>query len=223
MTRQLLCYGDSNTWGCVPLEGSEDPVRFPRAERWTGVLQDELGPGFWVIDEGLNGRTTVRDDVEPFRNGLALLLPNLETHHPLDLVIVMLGTNDLKRRFDASPADIAASAGELVDAIGQSSFGRHGAAPEVLLICPPPLGRLRQFAHDFEGGREKSRRLGKEFREIADARSCAYLDAGEHVSGSDTDGVHLNRAAHSNLGKAVAAQVTVTFSDRAFPSNPRLS
>ena len=186
-------------------------------------MQPVIGPGYWVIDEGLNGRTTARDDAAaPNRNGLALLLPIPETHHPLDLVIVMLGTNDLKRRFDASPVDIAASAGELIDVIGQSRFGRCGAAPAVLLICPPPLGRLRQFAHEFEGGREKSRLLAEEFRKVADARSCAYLDAGEHVSGSDMDGVHLDRAAHSNLGKAVAAQLTATFSDR-FPSSIQLT
>ena len=134
MTRQVLCYGDSNTWGCVPLEDSEDPVRFPRAERWTGVLQHELGPGYWIIDEGLNGRTTTRDDdAEPYRNGLAFLLPTLETHHPLDLVIVMLGTNDLKRRFDASPADIAAGAGELVDDGAANAPSRPGHERDLAL------------------------------------------------------------------------------------------
>lgn len=212
MTRQVLCYGDSNTWGCVPLEDSEDPARFPRAERWTGVLQDELGPGFCVIDEGLNGRTTTRDDdAEPYRSGLAFLLPTLETHHPLDLVIVMLGLNDLKRRFDASPADVASGAGEIVDAIRESGFGPDGGQPAVLLVCPPPIGRLRRFASDFEGAFEKSRLLAPRFREIADLHRCAFLDAGEHVSGSDTDGVHLDRAAHGVLGRAVAAAVTTIF------------
>ena len=207
MTRQVLCYGDSNTWGCIPLESADDPRRFPRAERWTGVLQDALGVGYWVIEEGLNGRTTTRDDAESDRNGLAMLLPILETHHPLDLVIVMLGTNDLKRRFDASPADIAASAGKLVEVIRSSQFGTSGGAPQALLVCPPPLGRLRQFAVDFEGGLEKSRLLGREFRRIAERRECAFLDAGAHVSGSRTDGVHLDRSAHADLGSAMAAKV----------------
>ena len=143
MPRQVLCYGDSNTWGCVPLEESDVAIRFSRADRWPGVLQDELGSDYWIIEEGLNGRTTSRDDeAEPYRNGLEFLLPTLETHYPLDLVIVMLGTNDLKGRFNASPADIAASAGELVDAVRDSPFGPSGDAPDVLLICPPPLGVL---------------------------------------------------------------------------------
>ena len=119
----------------------------------------------------------------------------------------MLGTNDLKRRFDASPADIAASAGELVEVIRSSHYGASGGAPQALLVCPPPLGRLRQFADDFEGGLEKSRLLPREFRRIAERHECAFLDAGEHVSGSRTDGVHLDRSAHGALGTAVAAKV----------------
>ena len=209
MPRQVLCYGDSNTWGCVPLEESDIAIRLSRADRWPGVLQDELGSDYWIIEEGLNGRTTSRDDeAEPYRNGLEFLLPTLETHYPLDLVIVMLGTNDLKSRFNASPADIAASAGELVDAVRDSPFGPNGDAPDVLLICPPPLGRLRQFADDFEGAIEKSRLLEPEFRRVADERGCAFLDAGSFVSGSDTDGVHLDREAHAALGKAAAKAVT---------------
>jgi lysophospholipase L1-like esterase len=170
------------------------------------VLQSELGPGYWIIDEGLNGRTTTRDDdAEPYRNGLAFLLPTLETHHPLDLVVVMLGTNDLKQRFDASPAEIAAGAGALVDAIRKSPFGPNGGAPAVLLISPPRIGCLQQFAADFESGFEKSQLLEPEFRRVAEARGCAFLDA--RVTGSDTDGVHLDREAHASLGTAVATAV----------------
>jgi len=199
----------------VPLGDSEVPKRFPRGERWTGVLQDELGPEYWVIEEGLNGRTTTRDDeTAPYRNGLTYLLPTLETHHPLDLVIVMLGTNDLKRQFGASPVDIASGAGELVDAIRETTFGPQAGAPDVLLLCPPLMGGLRQFAADFEGAFEKSRQLEPEFRRVADARGCAFLDAGEVVSGSDIDGVHLDRESHSILGKAVATVVRQTMSSK---------
>lgn len=208
MTRQVLCYGDSNTWGCVPLEGTEAPVRFPRGERWTGVLQHELGSSCWVIDEGLNGRTTTRDDaLEPYRNGLTFLLPTLESHHPLDLVVLMLGTNDLKRRFDAAPAEIADGVGELVDVICTSGCGPNRGSPKALIVCPPPLGHLPQLSQDFAGAEQKSLRLAPEFRRVAGSRGCAFLDAGLHVSGSDTDGVHLDSAAHTALGKAVAAQV----------------
>lgn len=208
MARQVLCYGDSNTWGCIPLQADEAPRRFTRAERWTGVLQDELGPDYWVIEEGLNGRTTTRDDdAEPYRNGLTFLLPTLEAHYPLDLVVVMLGTNDLKERFAASPAEIAHGAGQLVRTIRKSGFGRDGRSPQVVLVSPPLIGRLRQFATEFEGAYVKSLLLGDAFRDIAVAESCAFLDAGQHVSGSDRDGVHLERESHATLGNAVAIAV----------------
>ena len=116
--KNILCYGDSNTWGCIPFEGAGPARRFPPDMRWPGVLQRELGDGYWVVEAGLNARTTVWDDpLEPHRNGRELLLPTLLTHQPLDLVIIMLGTNDLKHRINASAAEIAEGAGMLADIV----------------------------------------------------------------------------------------------------------
>jgi lysophospholipase L1-like esterase len=98
--KTILCYGDSNTWGAVPLQSLELIERFGRSERWTGVLQRELGQAYEVIAEGCNGRTTVWEDpIEGYKNGKEYLIPCLDSHQPLDLVIIMLGTNDLKARF----------------------------------------------------------------------------------------------------------------------------
>jgi lysophospholipase L1-like esterase len=206
--RTILCYGDSNTWGCIPLVGQEPTRRFPPDERWPGVLRRELGDGYRVVEEGLNGRTTVWDDaLEPHRNGRDLLLPTLLGHHPIDLVTVMLGTNDLKRRIGVSAAEIAEGAGQLVDIIRTSTYGPAEGAPDVLLIAPPPLGRLGQFADEFEGALEKSRQLAGRFKEVADARSCAFLDAAAHVTASEADGIHLDHEAHAALGGAVARVV----------------
>ena len=133
----ILCYGDSNTWGCIPLQGPEPAGRFPPETRWPGVLRRELGDGHWVVEEGLSGRTTVWDDpLEPHRNGRTLLPPTLLTHQPLDLVIVMLGTNDLKHRLNASAAEIATGAGMLVDIVAASGCGPDGRSPQTLLVCP---------------------------------------------------------------------------------------
>ena len=206
--KNVLCYGDSNTWGCIPVTGSEPPRRLPPAERWPGILRRELGSDYWIVEDGLNGRTTVWDDeLEPHRKGLESLLPTLLTHQPLDLVIVMLGTNDLKRRFRVSAPQIAEGAGMLVDVVRTSACGPDGAAPEALLICPPPLGRLTQFADEFEGAPEESRRLAECFAAVAESRACVFVDAGMHVSSSDTDGIHLDRDAHAALGGAIAAAV----------------
>src|SRR5262245_20517803 len=206
VVRTVLCYGDSNTWGCVPLVDMEPASRFGPHERWPGVLRRELGPGYWVVEEGLNGRTTVHDDDEegPGRNGATLLVPLLETHQPVDVVVLMLGTNDLKAKFDASPEEIAEGVGALVDLVRVSS---GGAAPDVLLVCPPPVARLSQFAEKFAGAGEKSRELAAAFAEVARARGCAFLDAGERISSSDVDGIHLDLAAHETLGSVVAGAI----------------
>ena len=206
--KSILCYGDSNTWGCIPLRGPDPASRFPPATRWPGVLRRELGDGYWIVEAGLNGRTTVWDDpLEPRRNGRKLLLPTLLTHQPLDLVIIMLGTNDLKRRLGGSANEIAAGAGMLIDVVAGSGCGPEGGAPRALLICPPPVGRLDPLDDEFEGATEKSRRLAGHYAATAAARSCPFLDAGSVISSSDVDGIHLEASEHERLGLAVAERV----------------
>ena len=115
--KTILCFGDSNTWGFPPDCGA----RYDRKTRWPGVLQDALGDACYVIEEGLPGRNTVWDDpVEGGKNGLKQLVPIIHSHMPLDLVIIMLGTNDFKNRFSVSPLDISWSIGRLVKAVRDS-------------------------------------------------------------------------------------------------------
>lgn len=201
---ELMCFGDSNTWGYSAADGR----RFPRNVRWTGVLQAELGSNYAVIEEGLNGRTTVWEDpIEGDKMGRRHLPPLLQSHAPLDLVVMMLGTNDLKKRFSAHASDIAAGAGALVDIITASQAGPAGAAPAVLLIAPPPLGKLSALEGMFEGGAEKSRDLGGHYREVARLRGCHVMDAAEIIRSSDLDGIHLEEKDHLALGQAVARYV----------------
>jgi lysophospholipase L1-like esterase len=165
------------------------------------VLRRRLGDGYSVVEEGLNGRTTVWDDpLEPYRNGREFLMPCLLSHHPLDLVVVLLGTNDLPRS-GVTARDIAAGAGMLVDDIVGSECGRDGGSPRVLLICPPPLGRL---GDEFRDATEKALGLASHYAAVADARSCAFLDAGAHITSSDVDGIHLEADQHQRLGRVVA-------------------
>jgi lysophospholipase L1-like esterase len=200
----ILCYGDSNTWGYDPATGT----RFPRDARWPGVLRQALGEGYLVIEEGLNGRTTVWDDpIEGYKNGKEYLIPCLETHKPIDLVIIMLGTNDLKQRFGVPACDVAAGAGVLVDTVAKSETGPGDGVPQVLLIAPPLFARLTDFAETFEGGEAKSKHLSRHFRLVAEERSCALLDASEVIVSSDLDGIHFERDEHRKLGEAVAARV----------------
>ena len=206
--KTILCFGDSNTWGCIPLTAAEPPRRYPPSQRWPGVLRRELGGGHWVVEEGLNGRTTVWDDaLEPHRDGRELLPPILMTHQPVDLVVVMLGTNDLKRRFGVGERDIAEGAGMLLDVVRASDCGPEGSAPQALLVCPAPVGRLELFAEEFAGAVEKSRGLARRYAAVAAARSCPFVDAGAHIRSSDTDGIHLDGPAHERLGMAITREV----------------
>ncbi|KAB2864075.1 MAG: hydrolase, partial [Bauldia sp.] len=147
----IVCYGDSNTWGAKPMPGRIVPQRFSAAERWPGVLRQKLGAGFTVIEEGLNGRTTCLDDpVEgAHKNGLRFLPVVLETHAPFDLLVIKLGTNDLKYRLSMQPDDVADGAGLLVDLAKASISGPGGKPPAVLLVSPAPLAALTWLSGMF--------------------------------------------------------------------------
>ncbi len=199
--KSILCYGDSNTWGASPRDWS----RMERNKRWPGVLRNILGNGYEVVEEGLCGRTTVWDDpIEGYKSGKEYLIPCLDSHNPLDLVIFLLGTNDLKHRFSLTSFDIAKGAGVLIDMVKNSRYGRNEKALEVLLICPPPLGKLNYFSEMFRGGAEKSKELSKFFEIEARELKCYFLDAGKVIVSSDSDGIHFDEAEHAKLGKVVS-------------------
>ena len=202
--KTVLCYGDSNTWGFNPV--TQD--RYPITERWTGVLAHELGAGYRVVEEGLNGRTTLWDDpIEEWRNGKTYLLPCLWSHKPIALVTLMLGTNDLKERFSVSAYDIAAGAGVLVDLTLRSSAGPNGGSPQVLLMAPPVVARLTDYAEMFQEAKVKSEKFAEHYRRVAKRSSCHFLDASQIIVSSDLDGIHLEVGEHHKLGLAVAARV----------------
>jgi lysophospholipase L1-like esterase len=206
--KAILAYGDSNTWGAVPQPHRGAGGRFGIARRWTRIAQAELGAAAIVLEEGLNGRTTCVDDpVEgESRNGERFLPVALTTHMPLDLVVIMLGTNDLKARLGMPAGDIADGAGKLVDMVLRSATGPDGKAPQVLLVAPAPLGRLSWLTEMFEGGSAKSRRFAAEYGRVAEAFGVSFLDAGSIIASSDDDGIHIDAAAHEILGKAIAAR-----------------
>ncbi len=201
--KTILCFGDSNTYGANPTGGP----RFNMRTRWPAVLRHELGPDYWVIEEGCNGRTTVWDDpIEGHKNGAAYLPACLHSHMPLDLVVILLGTNDLKQRFGLGPDDIARGAGVLVELCYQSAAGPDGKRPKVLLLAPPPLAPLAgtQFAEMFSGGEEKSRSLGRWYQRIATEKRCAFLDLATVIVSSPIDGIHFDAPEHAQLGQMVA-------------------
>ena len=162
-------------------------------------------PAFWVVEEGLNGRTSSKEDqVEGDKNGLRQLLPILESHKPLDIVTVMLGTNDLKPRFSSMPYDIARGAQRVVMAAQESKLGPNGSAPKVIMICPPPTVEAPAFAHVFGNSVELSKKLSPFYRQLAKECGAIFLDAGTIVKTSQADGIHFDPQGHLALAQAVA-------------------
>lgn len=206
---QILCFGDSNTWGYAPVSAD----RYPADVRWTGVMAGLLGDRFRVIEEGQNGRTTVWDDPLEggHKNGLTYLTACLESHHPIDLVILMLGTNDLKARFSLTALDIALGAERLVQTIQKSVWGPRGKAPAILLAAPPPVDPKDDAAEMFAGSKEKSVDLARRYAEVATRCGCSLLDVGKIVAVDPRDGIHYSEDAHRKLGVAMANRVQSTF------------
>lgn len=207
-TRTLLLFGDSNTHGTMPMADLSETGRFAREERWAGRLQALL-PDWEVINEGHPGRTTLHDDpVEgPHRNGLRVLPALLETHRPVDVVLVMLGTNDLKERFSVNAGDIALSLERLVKEIRASGAGPGGSSPGILIAAPPPIEEVGCLAEIFAGGAAKSRLLAARIEAMAERNGLSFLDAGELVRVSPLDGIHYGPEANPVLAQAFAGAI----------------
>lgn len=205
-SKTVLCYGDSNTYGLAPMTSPASANRLPPGERWTSILQQRLGQEFNVIEEGLSARTTVHDDpIEGLhKNGFDYLLPCLESHNPVDIFILMLGTNDLKARFSVGPADIAASILKLINLVRSAQAGPHGKCPEIVLMAPVPIQEIGFLGEIFVGGAEKSLLLAEKYQQIADEVGATFIDAGKFAKCSPVDGVHFTADQHVILGNAVA-------------------
>lgn len=207
--RSVLLFGDSNTWGACPMHAYGDRRRHPEAVRWPGVLAAALGPRWRVIDEGQPGRTTVHDDPLDgvHKNGLRALPVLLESHRPLDLVVILLGSNDLKARFAVSALEIALSVEKLVLAVRGSGCGPGEGAPGVLVVVPPPILETGWLAEMFAGGAAKSAGLAPRFAEMAARLAVPIIDAGEVIASDPLDGIHWSAEAHGALGAAVAEAI----------------
>ena len=207
--KTILCFGDSNTWGFTPGTGD----RYSYEDRWTSMLQKSLGDGYLVVNEGYNGRTTAFDDpFAPSRNGLAVLPLVLETYRPIDLLVIMLGTNDTKNVFSKPVSSIVRGMQTLLEASKGKGAGPGGADPKILLIAPVIItpgdpARATFDPREFSEGPAKTRELPKEYAALAKKLGCYFLDSSTVAFPRPIDGLHFTKEAHRAFGDWISQEV----------------
>lgn len=213
--KHILCFGDSNTWGYIP---GGCGTRYPEGVRWTSILGNELGNDFRIYECGLCGRTTVyEEEGYAYRDGSRLLPATLDICDPLDLVIIMLGSNDVKTAFNQTPEQITSGMETLINQIKAFPFGPEtkNGMPKVLIVSPAPL-RDTVFPSDMgymydEHSIEKSKRLAPLYEELSKRYGFDFFDAGSVISTSDEDGLHLSSEAHRALALGLSKAVSELF------------
>ena len=215
MKKHVLCLGDSNTHGyCAdPADCADHGIRFNEDERWTCLLQKALGPDVLVTEEGLSGRTTVfADPLHESMDALSVIYSLLKSHEYIDLLIIMLGTNDTKERFGCNARCIAIGLDRLIKKAKAVDCWAPGSEPNILIIAPPHIGRELVDGGMGLGCAEKSEQLAAEYAPMAAANGCAFLDA-DGCEFNKVDHMHLTRKGHSQLAARLAETVPELLKD----------
>ena len=209
--KHVLCFGDSNTYGLKPEWIKGDFGRHDENTRWPGKMRNLLGDEYRVIEEGQCGRTTVIEvPTFPMKSGINYLRPCIESHTPLDLIIIMLGTNDTKGMFNASAAEISAGLGRLITTAKDPSVYMVGPVPQVLVAVPVPLGEVATTLPDGITTMEmveKSRALAARYENTAKMHGCEFIDLGKVAETAPFEGVHITAEGHAKIAEAMAAKV----------------
>ena len=212
--KNILCFGDSNTWGYDPAT----QTRFSKDIRWTGVLQQLLGSKYNVIEEGLNGRTTNVNEKQdhglgyfrPFRSAMDLLSVLIETNSPLDLIIVMLGTNDLKTNFNQSSEMIAKNMRLVCESIIDNDYFQ---SKSIILVSPTHINEESPNLLDsFIGTTQASQSFSNSYRKISDALNLHFVDASESVKTNKIDGLHWDSKQHSDFANSLFNKIIKVYS-----------
>lgn len=204
-SKVVLCYGDSNTNGAKP----DRSGRFDVSERWTGLLQDKLGDDYYVIEEGLGGRTTDLEHYnpdKPTRNGIVYFKACIDSHMPLDYVIIMLGTNDLKSVYNRSVEDIANALRQFPEYVEKYCEIGQRTPPKIILASPAYMDETAEKFYESmpkqgiydEISAQKSKQFAEPIRKVAEESGCIFFDAAT-VTKTGADGCHLDAQSHQNL------------------------
>lgn len=203
----ILCFGDSNTYGYNPKNGT----RFDKKTRWTGVLQKILGDEYNIIEEGLSGRTISSDDiVADGVNGLNYLRPCLNSHSPIDLIIIMLGTNDAKERINLTADEITSHLCNFVDIIGRNSICFANNIPKILIVAPVPCREeieIEPFKYMGRGCHQKTVDIVEKYEKLAKEKNCHFFNPSKYIKASDDDYVHLDETGHKIFAEKIAEKI----------------
>lgn len=207
--KTVLCYGDSNTWGQKP----DKTGRYEADIRWTGVLQGTLGDDYYIIEEGLSSRTTdLEYEKKPGRNGRTYLSPCIESHNPLDMVIIMLGTNDFKTVYNRTASEVAAALGKLGGDVKRLAYDKNKLVPKIILVSPILIdSNAPRFAEFYTGyyderSMQESKKLAAEVEHIAKDTGCAFVDAAT-VAKPGEDGIHFSPDSGKLLAELLAQSI----------------
>ena len=203
MRKTIVCFGDSNTWGY----DAQHDCRFPENIRWTGILRNLLGRNYKIIEEGLSGRTSVMDDpLFEGLNGLTYIGPCLLSHSPIELVVIMLGTNDTKERFALTSYNIAQGISRIAKKAKLSMAGLNKGYTKVLVISPPIIGKSYRHTAIGEamGERcaEKSAQLAEYLEPMLKDEGIHFLNAAM-IPMNEIDYMHLDEEGHKLLAQLV--------------------
>lgn len=210
----VLCFGDSNTWGCPPYDDlARAPERIAFERRWPNVMGGLIG-GIHVVEEGLSGRTTVFDDpIEGIhKNGARTLIAIIESHAPMDVIVLMLGTNDFKDQYSNSSFNSARGMLTLVQMI-KGHYALVDRGPEILIVTPPAILEEAEPAMWGDGHR-KCAGHAYYLAQVAERTGCFHFDSNRVVR-AGSDGIHLDESAHAALGTALAREVRAILDMRA--------
>lgn len=209
--KRIVCFGDSNTWGYDPARGA----RYDESVRWTMVLQTLLGSEYQIIEEGQNGRTIANPDPWEWgtKCGMDYVLPMIETHNPFDLLVIMLGSNDLKKKFHLPAADIAGSLQNMLMKVrGYAAYQLGCPNLKILVVSPPALGNDLEkspFAAFFDcaDAPRQAHDLAKWYAMVAKQFHADFFNATELVAGGDVDRLHLSPESHRKLAEALCNKI----------------
>ncbi|MBH0016371.1 SGNH/GDSL hydrolase family protein [Pseudoalteromonas arctica] len=210
MTKNILCFGDSNTWALNPVTGK----RFDENTRWTSLLNKNLGCGFNVIEAGQPNRTLVHNP--PFDgvlNGVSYLKPYLDKHE-FAFIIIALGTNDLKKRFNLTPSLIAGGLNDLINSI--HIYYQQGStlkSPKIIIASPPKIRITEQYSRIYEGADTKATELSSAFKSVAANNKCTFIDFNTFINVTAGDGLHFESNQHLTLSAKITQLVQNSFNN----------